>query len=100
MEELKVTLLDNKNNIIGYKNVGKVNSETDKIVGFNTEFTLGDLDYDGDISLLDIQRILRIVDGLYVPSDLQKNFADFNCDGRINRIDAQDALNYYFTGTK
>lgn len=57
-----------------------------------TYYTLGDVNGDGSIGNADANLILKYYTDSVKLDEVQKKAADYNCDGKINTIDAQQVL--------
>ena len=75
-EELQATILDN---IIHW---------------FDYEPTMGDVNEDGQVNIIDVVLTVNIVLGIITPTPSQEWAADFNEDGTVNILDAIMIVNF------
>ena len=56
--------------------------------GISVDIVIGDVDFDGEISIIDVLQIVDYILGVVQPNGLQVYAADINQDGNLNIIDA------------
>ncbi len=56
--------------------------------GISVDIVIGDVDFDGEISINDVLQIIDYILGVVQPNGLQVYVADLNQDGNLNVIDA------------
>ena len=56
--------------------------------GISVDIVIGDVDFDGEISINDVLQIVDYILGVVQPNGLQVYVADLNQDGNLNVIDA------------
>tara|TARA_B100001750_G_C15469996_1_gene579237 strand:+ start:153 stop:650 length:498 start_codon:yes stop_codon:yes gene_type:complete len=64
----------------------------DELISSNS-YTLGDINSDGFIDILDIVLLVNIILGILDPTDIQENASDINNDGVINILDVVQIVN-------
>jgi len=56
--------------------------------GVNVDVMMGDVDFDGELSINDVLQIVDFILGYVQPNGIQVYAADINQDGNLNIIDA------------
>ena len=64
----------------------------DELISSNG-YTLGDINSDGFIDILDIVLLVNIILGVLDPTDIQESASDINSDGVINILDVVQIVN-------
>ena len=64
----------------------------DELISSNS-YTLGDINSDGFIDILDIVLLVNIILGVLDPTDIQETTSDINSDGVINILDVVQIVN-------
>ena len=59
----------------------------------SNSYTLGDINSDGSIDILDIVLVVNIILGVLDPTDIQQSASDINSDGVINILDVVQIVN-------
>ena len=59
----------------------------------SNSYTLGDINSDGSIDILDIVLVVNIILGVLDPTDIQQGASDINSDGVVNILDVVQIVN-------